>query len=247
MTKATDGIEADRAALLEICAGLSAADWRAESGCPGWSVQDVVAHMGALFWLVVDRGKLPDADGLPTERAQDVYVEARRSMTAEEVLSDYEAVSAAALPVLASLEGQEFEVPLGDLGTYQAGTLPTAYSFDHYVHIRMDLFAPRGPLTSLPPLSDERRLAPALDWVAAALPQQSAAVLAGAPGCVEFVVTGPAARTITVGSGEPLGQVSIDAPAFIRAVTQRSDWAQAEIKAASDELSSAFLQRLKVF
>src|SRR5271166_3816284 len=115
MSKSTDGLESDRAALLEICAGLTEADWRAESGCEGWTVQDVVSHMGALFWLVVDRKKLPDVSGLPTERAQDVYVQDRRRMAAEEVLADYESVSAAALPVLASLDGQDFEIPLGDL------------------------------------------------------------------------------------------------------------------------------------
>lgn len=247
MTKATDGLAADRAALLEICAGLGDADWRAPSGCSGWTVQDVVAHMGALYWLVVDRKKLPDVGDLPTERAADVYVEHRRSMTAEQVLADYEAVSAAALPVLASLDGQTFEVPLGDLGTFQAGLVPTAYSFDHYVHIRMDLFAPRGPLPGPPPLSDELRLAPALDWVAAALPQQSAEALAKLPGVIEFVITGTGARTIEAGSGEPLGQVSMTAPAFVKAITQRGDWAEAQIKTASDELTPAALARLKVF
>jgi uncharacterized protein (TIGR03083 family) len=247
MTMATDGLEADRAALLEICAGLREADWHAPSGCGGWTVQDVVAHMGALYWLVVDRTKLPDVTDLPTERAQDVYVTHRRSMSAQDVLADYESVSAAALPRLASLGGLDFEMPLGDLGTYKASTVPTAYSFDHYVHIRMDLFEPRGPLTGPPPPSDELRLAPALDWVAAALPQQSAEALADLAGVVEFVITGPGARTIEAGSGEPLAQVVMTAPAFIKAITQRSDWAEAEIKPTGDYLTPTTLARLKVF
>lgn len=99
MSKATDALEADRADLLRICAGLSEADWREDSGCGGWTVQDVVSHMAALCWLVVDRSKLPDVTGLPTERAQDVYVEQRRSMTPAEVVADYESVSLAALPL----------------------------------------------------------------------------------------------------------------------------------------------------
>jgi uncharacterized protein (TIGR03083 family) len=247
MTLATDALEADRAALLEICAGLGEADWRAPSGCAGWTVQDVIAHMGALYWLTVDRTKLPNAADLPTERAQDVYVEHRRSMTAEQVLADYESVSAAAIPRLAMLDDQDFELPLGDLGTYKASIVPTAYSFDHYVHIRLDLFAPRGPLTGPPPPSDELRLVPALDWVAAALPQQSADAVASFPGVVEFVITGPGARTIEAGSGEPLGQVSMAAPAFIKAVTQRGDWAEAELKSVGDQLTPATLARLKVF
>lgn len=247
MTMATDGLEADRAALLEICAGLGEADWRAPSGCAGWTVQDVVAHMGALYWLTVDRKKLPDVADLPTERAQDVYVEHRRSMTAEQVLADYESVSAAAIPRLANLGAQDFELPLGDLGTYHASVVPTAYSFDHYVHIRMDLFAPRGPLTGPPPPSDELRLVPVLDWIAAALPQQNADAVAGLPGVVEFVITGPGARTIEAGSGAPLGQVAMTAPAFIKAITQRGDWGEAEFKSAGDQLTPATLAGLKVF
>jgi uncharacterized protein (TIGR03083 family) len=247
MSKSTDGLEADRAALLDICAGLTEADWQAASGCEGWTVQDIVSHMGALFWLVVDRKKLPDVTGLPTERAQDVYVEDRRRLTAQQVLADYESVSAAALPVLASLDGQDFEIPLDDLGTYQAGLVPTAYNFDHYVHIRMDLFAPRGPLTGPPPPSDEMRLNPALDWIEAALPQQSTGALANLPGVIEFQITGPGARTIAVGSGQPLGQLTMAAPAFIRAITQRSGWDEAKVRVTSEALSSADLRPLKVF
>src|ERR1017187_5652054 len=111
---AIEALRADREALLAIGARLSDDDWRAGSGCPGWSVQDVVAHMGTLFWAVVDPGALPDSTRLAT---------------------------------LAALESQDFELALGDLGTYPAFVLPNAFSFDHYTHIRADLFAPRGPLT----------------------------------------------------------------------------------------------------
>lgn len=247
MTQAIDGLEADRAALLGICAGFTEADWCAPSGCSGWTVQDVISHLGALYWLVVDQTKLPDVGVLPTERMQDAYVAHRRSMSAEEVLADYESVSAAALPRLAGLGRMDVEMPLGDLGTYPASTIPAAYSFDHYVHIRMDLFEPRGPLTGSPPPSDEVRLAPVLDWVAAALPQQSADAVASLPGVVEFVITGPGTRTIEAGSGEPAGQVAMTGPAFVKAVTQRGDWAQATITSTGDRLTPATLARLKVF
>jgi uncharacterized protein (TIGR03083 family) len=247
MTNAIDGLTADRAELLKLCADMTEADWAAESGCRGWRVQDVVSHMGALFWLVVDRTKLPDIGDLPTERAQDVYVDHRRSLSAQEVLADYESVSAAALPVLGRLIGQTFEVPLGDLGTYPAQAIPTAYSFDHLVHIRLDLFAPRGPLTGPPPAFDEVRLMPALDWVQAALPQQSQAAIAALPGSIGFVISGPGARTITIGEGEPLGQVTLDAPSFLRSITARADWTTPGIEITGPNLTPAALAALKVF
>jgi uncharacterized protein (TIGR03083 family) len=247
MSLATDGLDADRTALLEICNGLSEADWQAESGCAGWSLQDVVAHMGALYWLVVDPKKLPDVTGLPTEEAQEVYVAERRSLSPAEVVADYESVSAAALPILASLDGQTFELPLGDLGTYPATTVPLAYNFDHFVHIRMDLFAPRGPLTSEPPPADDLRLAPALTWIAAALPQQNAEVFSGLPGSLTFVLSGPGARDITAGAGEPLGEISLPAVDFVRAITQRGNWDAARIDSSSPDLDPELLGRLKVF
>jgi uncharacterized protein (TIGR03083 family) len=243
---ATDSLQADRAELLKICSALTDADWQAPSGCAGWSVKDIVAHLAALYWLVADRSKLPDVTGLPTERAQDVYVEQRRSMTPAQVLADYEAVSAAALPALASLDGQTFELPLDDLGTYPAGVVPTAYSFDHYVHIRLDLFAPRGPLGDNPPPSDELRLVPTLDWIVAALPQQNQPALAGLPGGIEFEITGPGARSFAVGSGAPVGRVAIAAQPFVLAITARGDWSSARVESADAGLAG-LLTELKVF
>ena len=58
---AVDALQADRDTLLAVCAGLRDEDWSAPSGCEGWTVKDVVGHVGALFWLVVDQSKLPDA------------------------------------------------------------------------------------------------------------------------------------------------------------------------------------------
>jgi uncharacterized protein (TIGR03083 family) len=244
---AIKALEADRLALLEICAGLSDADWKAESGCGGWSVQDVVAHLAATFWLLVDPSTLPDAGGLPTERAQDVYVEARRSMGPAQVLDDYEYVSAEGIERLTGLEGQDFELPLGDLGTYPASALPDAYGFDHYTHIRADLFAPRGPLTGPPPPSDERRLVPAVRWVAAALPQQNGELLASLTGSVDIEVRGAGSRTIRFGWGEPAAWISSDAPGLMRWITQRATWEETGAEAAGDAHHLAAARKLKVF
>ena len=247
MPNVIEALQADRAALLEIGAGLSDAQWSAPSGCPGWSVQDLIAHVGTLFWQVVDPATLPDAAGRPTEQAQEVYVAARRAMSATAVLADYESVSSKALAVLAAFDGQDFEVPLGDLGTYPAAVLPTAFCFDHYVHIRADLFAPRGPLTWPPPASDALRVGPALDWIEAALPQQNRELLAPLTGAIDIVITGPGARTIQLGSGAVVAHVTADGGAFIRCVTRRSRWDEADAELQGDERSLQALRSARVF
>src|SRR5580704_16917493 len=130
-----EALGADRAELIRICEGLAAAEWAAPSGCPGWSVKDLVAHRGALFWSAVDLAVLPDISGLATEAAQEVLVRSRRSLTAEEVLNDYAAVSEKALTAVAGFAGAVLEGPLGDLGPYQARIWPAAFCFDHYTNI----------------------------------------------------------------------------------------------------------------
>jgi len=246
-TRAVDGVRADRAALLDIAAGLSPAQWQSPSGCRGWSVQDVVSHLGALFWLVADPSVLPGTAGLGTEQAQEAIVVTRRALTAPQVLADYESVSARALDLLAGLAGQDGELDFGDFGRYPAWVLPSAFAFDHYTHIRADLFAPRGPLAGPAPPSDELRLVPALDWVEAALPQQNSTVLARLAGSITITVLGPGGRTIRLGQGGPAAKISSDAPAFIRWVTQRGSWGGLGVRAAGDEAQLSIARSLHVF
>jgi uncharacterized protein (TIGR03083 family) len=245
MYDAIEAVQADRAALLDIGRGLSPAQWRAPSGCPGWSVQDVVAHLAIEFWAVVDLSQLPDITGQPFERAQEILVESRRGLLPEAVLDDYEQVSSTGLERLAGMAALEMPVPLGDAGTYPAAVLPAAYAFDHYTHIRADLFAPRGPLDGEPPPSDELRTGSALDWIEAALPQQNAE--AAAQAALEIQITGVGGRSITFGSGPVKATVTSDAPAFVRWVTQRASWEDLGVRAAGDERALAAARALKVF
>ena len=245
--KAIEALRADRRALLEITAGLRDGDWKEPSGCPGWTVQDVVGHMGALYWVVVDPSALPDTAGQPTEQAQDVYVEARRSWSADRVRSDYEAVSERALDILQTFDGQEVEVPLGDLGTYPMSLLPSAFAFDHYIHIRCDLFPPRGPLQTPVPASDELRLAPTLDWIAAALPQQNPSVVASLSGTVEIDVTGPGGRRIWLGSGSTAVVIRSDSESFVRWITHRAAWEDLGVVASGEGADLERVRQLRVF
>ena len=245
VAEALDTVRADGDALLAIGAGLTAEQWQAPSGCAGWRVQDLVTHLANLFWLVADPAKLPEVGGLPTEQAQEAAVQARRGMSAAQALADYEQARGPGLAKLADVAALDLEVPAGDLGTYRADVMPAAYSFDHYTHIRVDLFAPRGPLTGTPPPSDSGRLRPVLDWIEAALPQQNAAAAAACTLNIE--VTGPGARSLTFGSGGPRATISSDAPALVRWVTGRGSWADLGVEFAGDAEALATARTLKVF
>ena len=243
---AIKAIEEDRKALLELCKNMEQSMWAKDSGCPGWSVQDLVSHMACSFWLAVDPSRLPDPAGLPAERAADLYVEARRSMTPDEVVADYESVSLKGLEMLAATEGQDFEVPLGDVGTYPASVIPTAFAFEEYIHIRFDLFAPDGPLEGDPPATDGLRLAPTLDWIEASLPQQNSSLLEQLDSAVEIRLDGICGRTMRIGTGEPAAQITSDSQAFVRWVTQRGKWEELGVHADGDAHALQVVRQVRV-
>jgi uncharacterized protein (TIGR03083 family) len=246
MSIALDAVRADGAALLDVGAALTEEQWQAPSGCQGWRIQDVVTHMANLFWILVDPSKLPPLDGVPTEQAQEAAVQARRGMSGAEALADYKEAAGPALEQLTQIETLDMVVPLGDLGTYPASLVPAAYSFDHYTHIRADLFSPRGPLRSTPPPSDPERIAPVLDWIEAALPQQNQP--AAGTCSLRLEVTGAGARSISFGSGgQPEATIRSDAPSFVRWVTQRGGWTELGVHATGDAGALATARTLKVF
>jgi uncharacterized protein (TIGR03083 family) len=246
-SSALKAIEADREALLALYRGVDDSVWSQDSGCRGWTVQDLVSHMACSFWLAVDMSKLPNSAGLTSERAADLYVDSRRSMTSAEILADYESASARGLELLAAVEGQDVDVPLGDVGTYPASVIPAAYAFEHYVHIRYDMFPPDGPFGGEPPASDELRLAPTLDWIEAALPQQNSGLLSGMDKAVEVRLSGVDGRIVQIGDGEMAGQIECDAAAFVRWVTQRGNWESLGVEAKGDPATLEIVRKLHVF
>ena len=247
MSNVLKAIEADREALLALCHELDDSIWTRDSGCPGWTVQDLVSHMACSFWLAVDMSNLPDSAGLTAERAADLYVESRRALTPKQILTDYESVSLKGLEILAAVQDQDVDVPLGDVGTYPASLVPTAFAFEHYVHIRFDLFPPGGPFSGEPPASDELRLAPTLDWIEAALPQQNSELLGGMDKAVEVRLSGVDGRTVHIGDGDVAGQIDCDAAAFVRWVTQRGSWESLGVNAQGDQATLEVVRRLSVF
>jgi uncharacterized protein (TIGR03083 family) len=246
-------IHADHAVLLELLDGCSLDTWAAPSGCPGWTVKDLVAHLGSLFWRAADPSRLPDTRGLPMEVAADHEVAAHAGWDPDRVLDDYVEAAGRALPVLEHLCGVDDLVRLGEFGTYPAAMLVNAYAFDLYTHIRADLLAPRGPLHAAAPPSDELRLGPTVSWILAALPQQCATAVARLPGPVELLLTGPGgghfvlrptggfgtgddARTDTVAS------ISCTTPALVWWSTGRASWSDVDGQAAGDRRALRLLR-----
>jgi uncharacterized protein (TIGR03083 family) len=247
MSSALKAIEADRETILGLSRELEDSVWTKDSGCPGWSVQDVLSHMACSFWLAVDPANLPDPGGLPAERAADLYVESRRNLTHEQIVADYESVSLRGLEMLAAVQDQDVDIPLGDVGTYPASAIADAFAFEHFVHIRYDLFPPGGPLSGDPPPSDDLRLAPTLDWIEAALPQQNANLVASMGKAVEIHLDGFSGRTLRIGDADVAARVTSDPEAFIQWVTQRATWEALGVHAEGDRSTLEIVRQFRVF
>ncbi len=244
---AIQGLRADRDALVAIAGELSPAQWDSPSGCEGWTTKDLVSHLATLFWTMIDGTAGPDTSGLGVEESAALKVEARRWMPPADVLGDYGAVSLQALDVLPTVADLDLDIPFSDTESYPASLLPAAFCFDHYTHIRADLFAPGGSIPGQAPPSDEMRLTPTLDWIEAAIPTQNPSLVTSLPGRIELTVTGSGARTISAGEGDLVATVESDGLTLVRWITQRARWEELDLetKGARDALDAARL--LKVY
>jgi uncharacterized protein (TIGR03083 family) len=192
--QAVDAFASERAVALDVLAGLTDDQWAAPSGCEGWSVHDVAIHMVSSLQLVADpeHAEFPDP-ALGTEEGLDAIVAARREWTPAETLARYEDVSAKAIEAFRGLQAdgiRDTELDMGGLGSHPMHLIANAYAFDLYTHLRVDLLAPRGPLTrSLPP-PDDSVLGATVEWLLAGLPQMCTPAL-------RPVVTAPLALTLT--------------------------------------------------
>ncbi len=250
---AVAAVEAEQAVLVDLLAALPPDAWTAPSGCPGWTVKDLVAHLGALFWRMVDPSRLPDNRGFPTEQAQDRDVASRAAWSPDHIVTDYVEAAGRVLPVLERLRDVDDPVPLGDLGTFPASMLACGYAFDHYTHIRADLLAPRGPLDVPAPPSDELRMGPTIAWILAALPQQCAMALTGLAGPVEFLLTGPGGGLfVLLPSGaivsgddarvDTVASICCSTADLVWWSTRRASWSDVEVHTAGDPATLALLR-----
>jgi hypothetical protein len=174
----------------------------------------------------------------------------RRNLTHEEIAGDYESVSSKGLEILAALQDQDVQdvaVPLGDVGTNPAPAIANAFAFEHFVRLRYDLLAPGGPLTGDAPPSDDLRLAPTLDWIEAALPQQNAGLLARMGNAVEIDLDGIGGRTLRIGGPDTAARIACDPEAFTHWVTQRGTWEALGVHAEGDRSILQIVRQFRVF
>ncbi|MGE0216523.1 maleylpyruvate isomerase family mycothiol-dependent enzyme [Mycolicibacterium sp.] len=164
-----------RAALLDFCRGLTDEQWQTPSKAAGWTVKDVIAHIGSGAHTMFTPASIPLLRTDDIERANDALVEARRDWSPRQVLAEYERWTARSTRLAAGLVRTplaRMSVPLGELGRFPLGLLMTAAGvFDQYTHLHFDLAPALGQ--DRPP-ADARQLDVAIQWMLAVLGNQLA-------------------------------------------------------------------------
>jgi len=144
--------------LSELCSGLSDEEWMRPTGCPGWSVQDNVAHLVDYEWRALGR-PAPAGQAVPRPNTRnalgesnEVGVEHRRGRRGEEVLAELQEVTTARTAQLHALSEDdlltEVATPAGPGTVASMLRLRVMDTWAHEQDIRRALARPghdRGP------------------------------------------------------------------------------------------------------
>lgn len=248
--------------VKSVVSSLTDEEWSRPSGCAGWSVRDLVAHMSSNYKETVDPSPLPaEPVQLPAERMMDLLVEPRKDWTNQQILAEYLDYCDKAVDVLASFQDEPLAstvIPLADLGSYPMHQLADAYAFDHYCHLRIDLLAPRGPIERSVPAADATRIGPAVRWMITGMPQMQQNLGASLSAPIVLVLTGPGGGEWTIApsgsdivvtagaSAAAVATVSSSGHDFVDWGTQRSNWRGHCSVTGDESVVARFLDALNI-
>lgn len=241
-TEAVDAVRTIHAHFREVLTGLSPDDWSKPSGCDGWRVQDLLAHVTSNQKEFVDPTPPPDepVPSMTAEEAMEALVAPRKDWTVEELLAEYDRYADAWFGVLDAMQQEPTAStmgPLADLGTYPMHMVANAFAFDHYCHLRIDLLAPTGPLVADIGDATDAEIRPGIEWMLAGIPQMQPGVLDAVisqplglrltgPGGGEWTIRTEGSEIVVAEgiAGDVVATVESSAHDFVRWGTQRCDW-----------------------
>lgn len=119
MNQSIENLAALWASISELCADFDEAAWKTPTGCPGWTVQDNVAHLidyesralgrpAPAHSVVGEAGHVKNDIG----RANEVGIDYRRSWPGEKVLDEFREVTASRLEQLRGLSDEDLQQPV---------------------------------------------------------------------------------------------------------------------------------------
>lgn len=249
------------AEVKDVITSLVDDEWSLPSGCAGWSVKDLVAHMSSNFKEVVEPSPPPPEPlDLPAERLMDLLVEPRLNWSNSEVRDEYLKYCDGAIAVLTALQDEPLastEVALADLGRYPMNQLADAFAFDHYCHLRVDLLQPTGPIArDLPPI-DGALVAPAVGWMLTGIPQMQPGLEQYLHGTIRLTLSGAGGGSWRIArDGDGISVAADDGPVDVTVIsdahdfvlwgTKRTQWRDACAVEGDSAVAESFFDALNI-
>lgn len=221
--------------MEELCSQLDPEDWSKPTDCPGWDVKDQLAHTCALESRALGRPQ-PSAGPRKADHTRNELgemnegdLDARRSMSPEQLLDEYRELTAERSKVLASWSDEEWtQEGQGVLGAAPREQIIRIRIFDVFTHeqdIRVATGRP-GHLNGEVARLAYEQMAAALGFVLVKKAQssegQTAVFEIGAPGetIAYRVVNGRGTRIDEI-PPDPTVRLAMDAETFLRLVAGR--------------------------
>ena len=191
------GLRDAQDAALEVLGSLPAQAWTEPSGCPGWTVLDVVTHLvagvrGPFGPMMLEVMRTRDIEAL-----NDEVVSRRRDESPDAIIGSYRRWCRPIRAALAVGQGPwgGASLPLGELGPVPLRLFASALAFDTHTHLAWDI----APVASGLPAVSDATMRSCIEWmmfVAVALGQQDLELEPGA--CATFSFTGTGACSWTL-------------------------------------------------
>ncbi len=232
-----DRLEEVWASTARLGDSLTEAEWKAPTECPGWSVQDNLAHVIGIESVILGRPEPdvspPTGDHVKNEmgRSNEVWVEAYRDRSGVEVLDEFRVVTAERLAALRAPDmdfGADSWTPVGP---GEVRDMLGFRMFDAWMHeqdMRRAVGKPGG--------WDGEAARASLDRMADVMPMVVGKRVKPADGTtIVFELVGPAGRDIAVGMengraqmldaapGTPTVRIRLSGETFVRLGAGRGD------------------------
>lgn len=249
-------------AVKHVITTLTDEEWTQPSGCTGWTVRDLIAHMSSNYKEVVDPSPPPPQPiDLPAERMMDLLVDDRDGWSNDQIRDEYLQHCDGAVAAMTALQDEPMAsqvAPVADLGAYPLHQLADAFAFDHYCHLYVDLLAPHGPIERELPAPDDSLVRPAVGWMFTGIPQMQPGLEEQLTGRIRIELTGPGGGAWDIARdgdaivvGESAGDavdatVTSTAHDFVLWGTTRAPWRDHCTVTGDETVAATFLDALNI-
>jgi uncharacterized protein (TIGR03083 family) len=246
----------------EVVASLTPDEWARPSRCAGWSVQDLVAHTGSNFRVLVEPPdpSAPAPQMETAEELQELLVAQRRGWSRGDVAAEFLEYWGPAVGAMTAMQEEPLAsapITLTDLGTYPMHALADAFAFDLWCHLTVDLLAPTGAVERPRPGATDAVLGPAVGWMLTGLPQMCPSVsevldrplgvrLTGLGGGEWTLLPGEPLLTVVSGLQEPAATATSAAADFVLWGTTRTPWRESVEVEGDGEYAGRVLDRIDI-